>query len=159
MKTPTLYDTRIALETALFSAIEQEFDAEGLVVLQPGDNIATEQNTDIVLIHNVNPGKPQTGEMAGRHGVVPHPGVYIVTLSCLNKPSIINRAWGITDTLERYFYRASLPVGDGECCHVEVEEPYTTNVGPINGTNRVAISVTVPWRIWKGGYEEQIEGE
>lgn len=159
MRTPTLHETRVALETALFSAIKEEFEAGGMVILQPSDTIATNDNADIVIIHNVNPGKPIKGEMAGRHGVVPCPGVYIVTLSCLNKPEIISRAWGISSMLEGSFYRVSLQASEENECYVEVEEPYTTNVGPVNGTNRVAISVTIPWRIWKGGYEEKREGE
>lgn len=153
MDTLTNYETRVALETELFAAIEQEYMLGGIAVLQPGDDFASVSG-DIVVIHNVNPGKPQSGEMAGRHGLSPVPGVYIVTFSCLNDPQTIQRAWNLSDVVMRRFYRAALHV-EGKAYDVAIGEPYTSNVGPISGTNRVAVSVTIPWRIWQGGYIDE----
>lgn len=163
MITLTTYDAGIALEKSLFSCIEEEYTRGGMIIKQHGQDIALQNQSDIIVIHNVEQGKSFEEELAGRNGLCRTVGVYIVTLSCLNKTEIIKRGIKIADKINSFFYRKNIEVpievvddeGDLEeysCC-VFCDNPYITNVGATS-KNRLSFTVTVPWWIWQGGYDE-----
>lgn len=151
MPTPTLYEIRIALETALFSALTPAFQAGEVVIVQPGEEIAPALQK-IQVIHNVNPGEVQPGELDPRGGIAPRLGVYTILLSCPNDVESLTRTWELAGELERDLRGRELPVG--ECGAVYVGEVNTTNVGQ-TPDNRLGLSLSVEWWAWAGGYTEE----
>ena len=150
MRLPTLFEIRVALETALFAAVQPSFSAGDVIIIQPGEELKPDLDK-IQVIHSVNPGEVQDGELGGRQGVCPRVGVYVVTLSCPNDTERLSQAWKLSSAIESKFYRADLPVTDADCS-VMCDEPYTTNVGETDD-KRLALSVSIPWWVWAGGYE------
>jgi|GEM_PF-6138269 len=150
METGSVRQARVALESALFAALADECSKGGIVYHQPGTDFVAGSEGEIVIIHRMAPGKTMVGEMGGRHGIVPRPGVYTVTFSCPNDADTLARAEALCDVVERAFYRSDIPIADTNCS-VMCDEPYTTNVGSVPGTTRVALSVTIPWWMWAGG--------
>ena len=149
MQTPNLFAIRVALETALFACLSEEQKKGNLVIVQPGTELKPNLK-NIQVIHAVNPGDIQAGEL-GRQGVCPRLGVYTITLSVPPDDTVqLARAWQLCSTIEQTFYRVDLPI-EGSDCAVMCNEPYTTNVGETD--NRLALSVTVPWWAWAGGQE------
>lgn len=149
MKTPDLFAIRVTLETALFACLAEEQAQGNVYIVQPG----TEASPDlkkIQVIHAVNPGNVQDGEL-GQQGVCPRLGVYTIMLSVpADDTARLAKAWQLCDAIERAFFRADLPIEDS-CQNVMCGEPYTTNVGTQD--KRLALSVTVPWWAWTGGQE------
>lgn len=148
MQVPELFAVRTALESSLFDCLSDAFQKGLLVFAQPADEIATDLKK-IQVIHSVNPGKTQSGEL-GNEGVFPRLGVYTVTLSCpASSTKTLAEGWKLCSILENYFCRRDIPVSDG--CEIMCDEPYTTNVGAQD--SRLALSVTIPWWVWSGGQE------
>lgn len=148
MQTPELFAVRTALEGALFECLKEAFQKGLLVFVQPAEDMASDLQK-IQVIHAVNPGKTETGEL-GSQGVFPRIGVYTVTLSCpAGSVKLLAESWKLCSVLETYFCRKDIPVSDG--CEVMCDEPYTTNVGEQD--SRLALSVTIPWWVWSGGQE------
>lgn len=149
MQTPDLFSIRVSLETALFACLQREQEQGTVIVIQPGEDIKPDLDK-IQVLHAVNPGEVQTGEL-GRQGVCPRLGVYTITLSVPpNNTQRLALAWRLCSNIEKVFYREDLPV-EGSSCTVMCDEPYTTNVGETDD-NRLALSVSVPWWVWSGGY-------
>ncbi len=151
MRSPTLFEIRVALETALFAAVQSYFDAGDIIVIQPGGELKPDLDK-IQIIHSVNPGVVQDGELGGRQGLCPRDGVYVVTLSCPNNTDRLAQTWELSSIVESKFYRADLPITDADC-FVMCDEPYTTNVGETDD-KRLALSVSITWWVWAGGYDE-----
>lgn len=151
MTTPTLYEIRIALETALFAALTPAFQAGEIVIVQPGEEIAPDLKK-IQVIHNVNPGQIQPGEIAPRSGIAPRLGVYTVLLSCQNDVTSFSRTWKLAGELEKDLRGRELTAG--ECGLVYIGEIVTTNVGQ-TPDNRLGLSLSADWWAWAGGYEEE----
>lgn len=152
MRTPTPYEIRVALETHLFGVLQPAFEAGQVVIVQPGEDIKPDLDK-VQVLHVVTPGTPTDGELGGRQGVSPRPGVYVITLSVPQDTIWLQDAWELCGVLEAAFYRVFLPVLGLEYT-VLCTEPYTTNVGEDPDTKRLALSVTVPWSVWAGGYED-----
>lgn len=150
MQMPDLFAVRVALETALFATVREEFTAGTVVIVQPADELKPDLRK-IQILHSVNPGEVQSGEL-GRIGVCPRVGVYTITLSCPpHDTAMLEKAWRLCSLIESSFYRVDLPIPNSSC-RVMCEEPYTTNVGEVPD-KRLAMSVTVPWWTWTGGHE------
>ncbi len=148
MQTPELFAVRVALEGALFECLKDAFQQGQIVFVQPAEDIAHDLQK-IQVIHAVNPGKTQSGEL-GSQGVFPRIGVYTVTLSCpADNTKTLAECWKLCSVLENYFCRLDIPVSDS--CEVMCDEPYSTNVGEQD--SRLALSVTIPWWVWSGGQE------
>ena len=155
-----LYAVRVALETHLFAALEPSFTAGETIIVQPGQDI-TPDLAKIQVIHSVSPGAVLAGELGGRQGICPRPGVYLVTLSSpASDTARLARAWRLCGLVERAFYRADLPADGGVVC---CEEPRarvisSRNAGETDG--RPALSVSIPWWVWTGGLREtETEGK
>lgn len=148
MQTPDIYAVRVALEGALFECLKEAFQQGLIVFVQPAEEIAPDLHK-IQVIHSVNPGKAQGGEL-GSQGIFPRLGVYTVTLSCpADSSKTLTEGWKLCSVLETYFCRKDIPISDN--CEVMCDEPYTTNVGEQD--SRLALSVTIPWWVWSGGQE------
>ena len=93
----------------------------------------------------------QSIELGGRQGVCRRGGEYVVTLSCPNDTTRLSQAWKLLSVIESKFYRVDLPVTDADS-DVMCDEPYTTDVGKTDD-NRLALSVSISWWVWAGGYE------
>ncbi len=151
MRTPTTYEVCLALEKALFAALGEAVQAGGVVIVQPGAESAPDLKK-IQVLHTVKPGEVQSGELGGRQGLSLRTGVYSITLSCPpNDATAFAEAWRLTGVLEKALYRASLPIADSEGV-VACKEPLITNVGE-TADKRLALSVSLPWWVWTGGYE------
>lgn len=147
MKTPTLAEIGSVLRTLMFKTV-----GKSAVVLEPGADTNPDIR-DILLIHAVNPGTVSGAEMGGSEALSIQYGVYTITLSypkgkkeSLDKSNV---AWELAQKLTQAFYRQDLETVGG--CRVMIDEPYTTNVGT-TPDGRLALSVTVPWHTWTGGY-------
>ena len=151
MTTPTVYEIRIALETALFAALTPAFESGEIVIVQPGEEIAPDLKK-IQVIHNVNPGAIQSGELDPRGGIAPRLGVYTILLSCPNDVESLTRTWEIAGELEKSLRGRELAAG--ECGNVYVGEVTTTNVGQ-TPDNRLGLSLSADWWAWAGGYTEE----
>lgn len=149
MRTPGLYETRIALETYLFSVLKSAFQEGSLVIVQPGEDIKPDLNK-IQVIHSVNPGNTLEGELGGRNGIVPRVGVYVITLSSPNDSKKFAEAQKIASNIERAFYRVDLPV-EGTDCTVMCNQSIMNNVGETSD-KRLVLSISVDWWVWAGGY-------
>lgn len=145
MRTPTPYEIRVAMETALFEELAPAHTAGEIVLVQPGMPIAPEM-TAIQVVHTLNPGEMQDGELAGRDGVCPRLGVYIVMFSCPVDTAKLAQAEKLAGDIEKAFYRREVPVDD---CAILCGEPYVTNTGE-TPDNRLAVTVTIPWWTWAG---------
>lgn len=150
MQTPDLFSVRKTLELALFDAMTAEQISGNIIIIQPGEELKPDLNK-IHVIHSVNPGKVMDGELSGRDGICPRLGVYTVTLSIPeNDTTKLAKAWELCSMIEEKFYRAALDI-DNSSCSVMCDEPYTTNIGEFND-KRLALSVSIPWWVWTGGY-------
>ena len=149
--TATLYEIRRALEAALFEALTPAFQAGEIAIVQPGEEIAPDLRK-IQVIHNVNPGTIQAGELDPRRGYAPRPGVYTVLLSCIDDVDALARTWELAGELERALRGRELAAT--ECASVRIGEVDTTNVGR-TPDNRLGLSLAINWYAWAGGYEEE----
>ena len=148
MQIPDLFSVRTALERALFECLTDAFQQGLIVFVQPADEMASDLKK-IQVIHAVNPGDTQEGEL-GCLGVFPRVGGYTVTLSCpADNTKTLAEGWKLCSVLENYFCRKDIPISDA--CEVMCDEPYTTNVGEQD--SRLALSVTIPWWVWSGRQE------
>ena len=146
MTTPTPYEARIALESRLFELLSPAYEAGEIVIVQPGEEVAPDLKK-IQVIHTVNPGIVEGGEVDIVRGISPRIGVYIITLSVPNDVQQLSRAWELAGELEQGFRGVTLSSDKGK---VYVNEPYTTNVGELPDS-RLGLSVTVNWWAWTGG--------
>lgn len=146
---PTVYEIRVALETQLFDALKSAFEAGEVVIVQPGEEIAPDLRK-IQVIHNVNPGKVQVGELDLRGGMSRRPGVYTVLLSCPNEVESFTRTMQLASELDAAFSGKTLSAGDGKAVFidlVDIENPGQTT------DNRLGYMLAVNWWAWAGGYE------
>lgn len=147
MKTATLAEIGSVLRTLMVKTV-----GKSAVVLEPGVD-GNPDVKDVLVIHAVNPGTVTGAEMGGSEALSIQYGVYNITLSypkgkkeSLDKANI---SWDLSQKLMQSFYRQDLETSGG--CRIMTDEPYTTNVGSTSD-GRLAISVTVPWHSWTGGY-------
>lgn len=146
---PTVYEIRVALETQLFDALKAAFEAGEVVIVQPGEEIAPDLRK-IQVIHTVNPGKVQVGELDLRGGMSRRPGVYTVLLSCPNEVESFTRTMQLASELEAAFSGRTLAAGECKSVFiglVDIENPGQTP------DNRLGQTLSVNWWAWAGGYE------
>lgn len=146
---PTVYEIRVALETQLFAALAPAFEAGEVVIVQPGEEIAPDLRK-IQVIHNVNPGKVQVGELDLRGGMSRRPGVYTILLSCPNEVDAFTRTMQLASELEAAFSGRTLAAG--ECKSVFIDLVDIENPGQ-TPDNRLGQMLSVNWWAWAGGYE------
>lgn len=147
--TPSVYDIRVALETVLFDALTPAYNAGEVVIIQPGEELKPELQK-IYIIHNVNPGTVQPGELDYRHGYAKRPGVYSILLSCPNDVDAYNDTLELAEVISDAFYGRKIPAGEGKKVFIGLVD--ITNPGQ-TPDNRLGTSVTVNWTAWAGGYE------
>lgn len=147
MKTATLAEIGSVLRTLMVKTVGKE-----AYVLNQGEEDKPDLK-NILVIHAVNPGTVTGAEMGGSEALSVQYGVYNITLSYpegkkgnLDKANI---SWDLAQKIMKAFYRQDLETSGG--CRIMTDEPYTTNVGA-TPDGRLAISVTVPWHSWTGGY-------
>lgn len=150
---PTIYEIRVALETTLFLALTPSFQAEEIVIIQPGEEIAPDLKK-IQVIHSVNPGKVQVGELDLRGGASIRPGVYTIMLSCPNEVDAYIQTTKLTDVIERAFSGKELSAGDGKKVFIDLVD--IENPGKLPD-NRLGQTISVNWWAWAGEFDDEIE--
>lgn len=141
-RTPTLAEIGSALRVKMAEAV-----GNAAVIIPPNEDGDPDAGA-ILVLHSVNPGAVSTAELGGRDGLSVMDGVYSVNLS-YPKDSLprANEAWDLAQKLMTAFRLEELPAGP---CVVNIDEPYTTNVGA-TPDGRMSMLVTVPWWTWTGG--------
>lgn len=146
---PTVYEIRVALETQLFDALKAAFEAGEIVIVQPGEEIAPDLRK-IQVIHTVNPGKVQVGELDLRGGMSRRPGVYTILLSCPNEVDTFTRTMQLASELDAAFSGKTLSAGESKAVFVELVDIENPGQTP---DNRLGQMLSVNWWAWAGGYE------
>ena len=143
-RTPTLAEIGSALRVRMAETV-----GDAAVIIPPNEDGDPDAG-EILVLHTVNPGKASPAELGGRMGLSVMNGVYSINLS-YPKGSLerANEAWTLAQRLMSAFRLEELPAGP---CTVNVDEPYTTNVGTAPD-GRMSMLVTVPWWTWTGGDE------
>lgn len=147
--TPTVYEIRVALESVLFASLKTAFDAKEVVIVQPGEEIKPDLKK-IYVVHNVNPGKVQVGELNLREGLSVRPGVYTILLSCPNNVDSFRRTMQLTSVVAAAFSGKSLSAGDGKEVFVDLVDIENPGQTP---DKRLGQTLSVNWWAWAGGYE------
>lgn len=147
--TPTVYEIRVALETVLFEALTPSYNAGEVVIIQPGEEIAPDLKK-IQVIHNVNPGKVQVGELNLREGLSIRPGVYTILLSCPNAVEALTKTMQLAGVVAEAFSGKRFSAGDGKEVFVDLVDIENPGQTP---DKRLGQTLSVNWWAWAGGYE------
>lgn len=141
-QTPTFAQIGSALRVKMAEVV-----GDAAVILPPNED-ANPDAGEILVIHAVNPGAVSTAELGGRQGLSIMNGVYSINLSYpRDNLERANEAWDLAWKLVSAFRLEELPAGP---CDVDIDEPFTTNVGS-TPDGRMSLLVTVPWWAWTGG--------
>ena len=153
MPVPTISEIGTALRTKLANVVGSD-----AVILAESED-ATPDLKGPLIIQSVNPGIVMPGELGGRAGVSRQTGVFSVTIS-YGRSTANGKAttWDLAQNITDAFRREVLPAGKD--CHVNIEEPWITNIGSgsamyghslSSSTGRMSLLVTIPWWTWTGG--------